>query len=346
MKTLLRPLEYLYLSGLMLIDWMRVLGLLRSKELSAPVVSIGNLTVGGTGKTPSAMRFAEEAVIRGFRPVILTRGYGGRAKGPLVVSKGKGPLIDASMAGDEAYLMARNLTGIPIIKCPDRYKGGCLANDLFQPDLYILDDGFQHHALKRNIDIVLIDGSKPFISERLLPAGRLREPLKKALGRADEVIITKTPPTKINDFKSDLLNFTNNTQVSVLKHKAVSIVNTAGDTQSVEKLSGRRVLAFSGIANPEYFRSMLVESGADVIKFISFSDHHRYGRSDMERIRAEAEAIVDAFIITTEKDLVKLSSEEGFWALRIKVEFEAEMLNRLFPRLSKLSRKSKLSANG
>jgi len=333
-NRLLQPFEYIYLAAITLIDGMRTSGLLRSRRLPAPVVSIGNITVGGTGKTPSAIRFAEEAVARGFRPAILTRGYGGSAKGPVVVSAGKGPVIDATMAGDEAYLMAKKLPGIPVIKCPDRYKGGSLANDLFQPDLYILDDGFQHRALERDIDIVLVDGSRPFTNERLLPAGRLREPIKKALERADEVIITKAPSKKINKLKSDIAILTNSSQVSELRHKAVSIANTSGNTKPIASLSGRRVLAFSGIANPLHFKSMLVALGADVIKFISFSDHYRYGRLDMKKIRAEAESSSPDFIVTTEKDLVKLPLEDEFWALQIKVEFEAEMLKRVFSRIS------------
>src|SRR4030066_541814 len=169
------------------------------KKLPFKVISIGNITVGGTGKPPATMAIAEEAKRRGFVPVILTRGYKGKIKGPCFVSKGEGPLLSEEDAGDEPIIMAEKLKGVPIVKGENRYDAGILAienlkseiSNLKSEILFILDDGFQHWKLFRDKDLLLIDGTNPFGNKRLLPVGPLREPLR-AIGRADIVVITKT----------------------------------------------------------------------------------------------------------------------------------------------------------
>ncbi|MBS1111922.1 MAG: lpxK, partial [Nitrospirae bacterium] len=158
---------------------LRIARLLKKpKTLPYKVISIGNITLGGTGKTPAVIALAEEAKRRGFQPCILTRGYKGKAKGPCFVTKGEEPLLDVSQAGDEAYLMSEALSGVVIIKCADRYEGGMFALNsqlltLNSQLIFILDDGFQHCQLNRDKDIVLIDATNPFDNGKLFPEGRL-----------------------------------------------------------------------------------------------------------------------------------------------------------------------------
>src|SRR3990172_6618152 len=175
----------------------------RQRRLPYRVISIGNLTTGGTGKTPATMALAEEAKKRGFRPVILTRGYRGKAKGPCFVTKGEGPLLALEDAGDEPFLMAERLSGIPIVKGGNRYEAGMFAvKELFGqspqlPDglLFLLDDGFQHRGLYRNKDVVLIDAGNPFGGGRLLPFGGFTEPIT-AIAHSNVLVLTKTGNTK------------------------------------------------------------------------------------------------------------------------------------------------------
>jgi tetraacyldisaccharide 4'-kinase len=181
----------------------------KPQRLPAKVISVGNLTLGGTGKTPAVIAIAEEAKKRGASPCILTRGYKGRSKGPCFIGRVQGSEVrghgekapcclplDPSICGDEPVLMAERLKDVPIVKCADRYQGGMFALTLQpsafgpQPPVFILDDGFQHWNLYRDIDILLIDASDPFGNEKLFPEGRLREPLR-SMKRAHVIVLTK-----------------------------------------------------------------------------------------------------------------------------------------------------------
>jgi tetraacyldisaccharide 4'-kinase len=191
----MHPFEFLYYLGS---SARKYYSLKYRRQLPRRVISIGNITTGGTGKTPATIALAEEAKRRFLFPVILTRGYRGKAKGPCFVSKGEGPLLSAEEAGDEPRLMAERLTGVPIVKGADRYEAGLFAlKELeaeswkHEPLVFILDDGFQHWRLQRDKDIVLVDALNPFGNGTLLPFGRLREPLH-SLERADIVVLSKS----------------------------------------------------------------------------------------------------------------------------------------------------------
>ncbi len=177
-------IEYLYYAGYFI---KKKNSLKKQRRLSHKVISVGNLTLGGTGKTPLVIALAQGAVKRGFKPCILTRGYKGKVKDPTFVSKGNGAIINISEAGDEPVLMAQRLRNIEIIKGKDRYEAGLLSK---KSDLFILDDGFQHWRLHRDVDIVLIDAVRGFGNKRLFPLGPLREPLS-ALKRGDIIVFTR-----------------------------------------------------------------------------------------------------------------------------------------------------------
>jgi len=217
------------------------------KKLPCKVISIGNITLGGTGKTPAVIALAQKARGNGFRPCILTRGYRGTAKGPCFVGIGDGPLLDENRAGDEAYLMALKLKGIPIIKGKDRYEAGIFAlNNLpgdSRPDLFILDDGFQHWGLCRDNDILLIDGTNPFGNGKLFPVGSLREPVN-GISRADMIVITKKDGSR--DLKTDgvleeIRKYNKKAPVFFAVHKPSRFITVNGDPFL---LNGQRAKSF------------------------------------------------------------------------------------------------------
>ena len=305
--------------------------------LPVKVISIGNITLGGTGKTPAVIRLAEEAVKRGVKPCILTRGYKGKVKSTCFVSKGDGPVLGVDEAGDEAYLMAGKLKGVPVVKGSNRYEAGLFAlNNLeIKPSLMILDDGFQHISLERDMDVVLIDGTKPFGNEKLFPEGRLREPLT-ALKRADFAIITKSDQAgkgALTDIKSILETINPDMPVFMSTHKPSALINILGDTKELDYIADKKVFAFAGIANTEYFESTIKSCGAEIAGFHQYRDHYLYSNKDLDRLNKEAAGLD---IITTEKDLVKLKDlniPDNIFALRIDFSVEQAFFDSIFRRI-------------
>jgi tetraacyldisaccharide 4'-kinase len=312
--------EYLYYLGL---SAKKFAALKNRKRLPCRVISIGNITLGGTGKTPAAIAVAEEAIKRGFRPVILTRGYRGTAQGPCFVTKGEKPLLTAAQAGDEPLLMAERLSGVPIVKGADRYEAGMFAlsalslqpsaselslsaspNPQSLPPILILDDGFQHWKLYRDRDIVLIDSGNPFGNRRLFPLGRLREPLT-GLSRADVIMITKTKREDAG-LIAEIRLYNKHAPVFFSDHRIVAVRSASGERKPPDCLQGRKVFCFCGLADPESFRNAVEVSGAEVAGMKAFRDHHRYCQQDVAEIVKEGSSSGASWIITTDKDMVKL----------------------------------------
>jgi len=331
LSAALSPVSLIYRAGLFFRNWGYQSGLLIKKRLPVPVISIGNLSLGGTGKTPCAIYLAAKARERGYSPAILTRGYGGQARGAVIVSDGVNLRLGPVMAGDEACLMGKRAAGVPVIKSPDRYAGGLLAIESFNSNIFILDDGFQHIRVERDVDIVLISASTDLHSERLFPAGQLREPLS-ALGRAHEIILTKSGQRDEERWKAELGHLGIEGRISFMTYEPAVLVDSAGNTWSLEKLVNRRVLAFSGIADPDHFERSLVDAGADVVESVRFGDHHGYVPGELETIRKKVVETGAEMIMTTEKDMVKLEgyNSDGILALRARVSLEDAALERIF----------------
>ncbi len=293
-------------------------GLLKSERCGIPVVSVGNVTFGGTGKTPMVITLVKDLIARGHRSAVLTRGYGRTGSEPLVLT---GPEIQASVteAGDEPLELAQRLPGVPIVVDADRVRGGRLAAEL-GADIAILDDGFQHLRLCRELDLVLLDAGDPWGGNRLPPRGRLREPVE-ALGRATAVIITKVDPAadqppqdivrRIAAIRSDLPVFA----VRLVPQR----VRTPDGWVDPMELRGRRVFAVAGLGRPEGFRTLLEFTGAEVVGHRWFADHHLYGPEDRAWIAREARSY-DALVVTTAKDSVKLDPFEGLWVVETAME--------------------------
>jgi len=313
-------LEYLYYLGL---SAKKFAALKNQKRLPHRVISIGNITLGGTGKTPAAIAVAEEAKKRGFRPVILTRGYKGTAQGPCFVTKGDKPLLTAAQAGDEPFLMAERLSGVPVVKGPDRYAAGLFAiralslqpsateqslSALPNPQppipIFILDDGFQHWKLYRDCDIVLIDARNPFGNRKLFPVGRLREPLA-GLSRADIIMITKAGREDAG-LIAEIRRYNNNAPVFFSDHRVVAVRSLIGEKNPPDFLRGKKVFCFCGLADPGSFRNTVTGTGADVTGMKAYRDHHRYCQEDVAEIVKECGSSGASWIVTTDKDMVKL----------------------------------------
>ncbi len=284
-------------------------GLLRQERLPCPVISVGNLTVGGTGKTPTVILLAALLRERGRRPAILSRGYGGSARAPVtVVSDGKGILAGWRESGDEPVLIARAVPGVPVLTGPRRILTGRVAVERFGADVLILDDAFQHRALFRDLDIVMLDAASPFGNGSLLPRGPLREP-PEALSRAHLLIRTGGAEGGEPLRGAPLL------PVFRGIHRPRGLVEAAtGHMGPLMELRGTRVCAFAGIGSPKAFRQSLTALGAEVVAFRAFPDHHPYRRSDLDDLRRQAGEYGARLIVTTEKDGIRLADFPDFLA--------------------------------
>ena len=314
---LARPLSPLY-SGLMLLRaWLYRQGILNSRRLTVPVVSIGNLTLGGTGKTPMVMAVVRLLLAMGRRPAVVSRGYHGQAKAEVnIVSNGHEILLDARQAGDEPYLLARSLPGVPIMTGVQRAEVARQAVARFGVDVIVLDDGFQHLALQRDIDLVLFKAPEFLGNAWVFPGGRLREPVT-ALGRTHGFILTDMH----EGHGEDAGRFSRFLQ-SRFPGRPVFSTTYEPDGLTVEE-SSRKFLAFCGLADPESFRATLAREGLIVVDFIAFSDHYAYSAQDMVDLVGRARRSGADALITTEKDLVKVKElfcELPVLALRIRFD--------------------------
>lgn len=292
------------------------IGLFKIRKLDCKVISIGNITIGGSGKTPMTIFLAEKLREKGKKVVILSRGYKGKIKDIGIVSDGKNILLSPDEAGDEPYLMAVKLKTVPVIVGRNRYKTGIYAIEKFNPDVIILDDGFQHIRLYRDMDILLIDGKRGFGNGYLFPIGVLREPLR-GLKRASFLMIKgKHSLSSLNSLTCPIISF---------NYKPKVIDSLFDDSiLNVNSLKRKKIVVLSGIADPKSFKDTLEKLGALVIKEIVFPDHYAYTHKDMQIIAREAEGT--DMVITTMKDAVKLKSfpieSLSIYALDIEVEIE------------------------
>jgi tetraacyldisaccharide 4'-kinase len=300
-------------------------GRLRTHRLPCVVISIGNLTVGGTGKTPLTSYVAALLRDSGYRSGVLSRGYrrrGGRA--PLLVSNGRTLLADAQSAGDEPYLIARDNPAVPVAVGADRVAAARLLLRAFSPEVLVLDDAFQHRKLARDLDLLLVDGRDPWGNGRMLPLGPLRESVA-SIARADVCVLTRSDGRIPDALASALARYNPGTAVIHCRLEPRGFVKTDGESIGPASLKGFSVYAFSGIARPERFEDDLRGLGVRIAGARRFPDHYRYRRRDLEAIVLEARRCSAEALATTEKDLVRIvEAPEGsppLYALAIRVTF-------------------------
>jgi len=281
-------------------------GLFKSRELPCKVISVGNMTLGGTGKTPLVIALARELQKRGINLGILSRGYKGmKERQGGIVSDGERVCLTPAEAGDEPFMLAQMLSGVPVLVGKKRYAMGIYAHERFGMDVLILDDGFQHLRIKRDVDIVLIDARRGFGNGRLFPRGPLREPLR-CLRRASMLLLTKAEPSQTLDEIEGVLRY-HAPAVPLYHSRYRSVFLLEASSRKMvppHMVCGKRAFAFAGIADPGYFVYLLKELGAEVVKEIHFPDHYNYELKDLMILREQG-ATVDLFV-TTEKDFVKL----------------------------------------
>lgn len=273
----------------------------RSRRLAQPVISVGNLVVGGSGKTPVVAALAQILLDAGERPAILSRGYGRRrsAEGVVVASDGVRVLEQTPQTGDEPQMLARALHGVPVVVSSDRYLAGRLAERQFGCTVHLLDDGFQHVQLAREIDLLLM--SRADLDEAVLPSGRLREPIEAA--RIADALL-------VDGVEEDAAVVSTAVGIDTVfrlarRYDEPRLVEPFGTPLQIT--AGRRVVAVAGIARPDRFFAALRAAGWDVARQIVFRDHHWYTRRDLESTqRAAADAKAD-LVVTTEKDAVRIS---------------------------------------
>lgn len=316
-------------------------GILRYHTLGCQVISVGNLTVGGTGKTPVVEIFARELQKAGRRVAILSRGYKStkaplgerilkkitfntRKNKPRIVSDGKRLLLDSAMGGDEPYMLATNLPDVAVLVDKDRVKSGRHAIKTFSCDTLILDDGFQYLSLKPRVQIVLVDKTNPFGNENVLPRGILREPVKN-IRRADFIFITKSDGTTCEELKDKIRRWNSHAEIVECRHCSRYLQNVFSDERhNLDFLKGLNITTLSGIASPDGFENSLEEFGAKILKRHRFADHHRYSQQEIINMINTAKRLNTDAIITTEKDAVRFPRIERFdvpvYYLRVDIE--------------------------
>ncbi|HMO51697.1 MAG TPA: tetraacyldisaccharide 4'-kinase [Kiritimatiellia bacterium] len=321
--------------------WLYRRGLWRPHTLGCQVISIGNLTVGGTGKTPIVEIFARTLQKSGRKVAILSRGYKKdelpwvervvnkltfreSKTPPRVVSDGERLLLDSSLAGDEPYMLASNLKDVVVVVDKDRVKAGRWAINKFGCDTLILDDGFQYLTLKHRLDIVLVDRTNPFGNWRMLPRGILREPVRN-IKRAGFIFITKSNGDGAGDIRKTLRQYNTEAEIVECRHCARYLKNVySDDLKPLEFLHDLKIAAISGIAQPKGFEDELIRLGAKVMYHKRYADHHRYTQQEvLDCINKGIQRGADV-VVTTEKDAVRFPWIERrdipVYYLRVEIE--------------------------
>jgi tetraacyldisaccharide 4'-kinase len=325
--------------------WLYRNRILRDHPLGCLVVVVGNLTVGGTGKTPVVEKFAAALRDRGRKVAILSRGYKSKAPPfwkkawygithtdeppPRIVSDGQRVLLDSEQAGDEPYMLAKNLPGVVVLVDKNRVKAGAFAIKKYGCDTLVLDDGFQYLPLKGRLNLLLVDKTNPFGNGSMLPRGILREPVKH-LRRANYIFLTKSNGQRDVELEALIERHKPGADVIECAHRPqylqrLDAAPGAADARKpLDWLKGRRVFAFSGIATPESFEKFLRDLGALLVGRERFLDHYRYTPDDLEELYDAAERERAECLVTTEKDAVRITEPGGsplpVYYLRLEID--------------------------
>ncbi len=320
--------------------WLYNVRILRDKTLGVQVIAVGNLTVGGTGKTPVVEKFARELRDAGRNVAILSRGYRSKPAPlhrqllnkilfredqtpPRVVSDGKSLLLDSEMAGDEPYMLASNLKDCVVLVDKDRVKSGRYAIEKFGCDTLLLDDGFQYwHLRGRRHDVVLIDRQQPFGNEHMLPRGTLREP-PSHLARAQTIFITKSDG-KTTELRERIRKLNSTAAIIECVHQPLYFEDVfTGERKGLELLQGKKVASLSGIAQPESFENSLVKLGGELVYAKRFADHHRFSQQEILNAINRSKKRQADIIVTTQKDAVRFPKIDRrdlpFYFMRVEI---------------------------
>ncbi len=325
-SSLLRPLlallSFLFLIVVKARHFLYEIGIFRSIKLRKPVISVGNITWGGTGKTPLTEAILNRFLKDGKRPALLTRGYG----------------------EDEDKVILQNFPGVNVLRGKNRRLNALKAQEHLSFDIFLMDDGFQHLSIKRDVDIVTINATDPIGNGFLIPAGILREPLD-SLRRADVLVITKSDlvdKERLSNIKSLILGVADDIDIFEAIHEPVCFHTVSHDKQPIDSLNGRRVCAISGLADNDSFFITLKRLNVPVVSRLAYMDHHKYLGADIDRItKVVKENNIDT-IVTTEKDWIKLKDMLDLPSLKevdllvLKIELKVKESEVFYRRLSTL----------
>ena len=321
-------LSFIYGSLVTIRNFFYETNILSTKSLNCKVISIGNITVGGSGKTPTVEYLSNLLQSKGHKVGIISRGYKRKSKSTLVVTDGKKKPESWEHIGDEPFLLAHKLENIPIVVGTSRYKAGSMMIEKFQPDVILIDDGFQHLSLHRDLDIVLVNSKDKRSDHKLIPSGKLREPISN-LTKADLIIITKSnihAPSnylinKIESFNRPTIY--NELQIdSLLQIKSNKIIK-------LDKIANKKVYLFSALGDNESFKKIMGYTDAKIVGHSKYPDHYHYTLDDLNDIEQKATKCNAEFLITTEKDLVKINLRNrkiDIYTVRMKMIFKPDKL--------------------
>ncbi len=287
-------------------NWCYDSGIFHSERIPVPVIAVGNITAGGTGKTPFVEYLLQRLLQRGKRIAVVSRGYKRSTRGTFIVSDGIKKYGSANQAGDEPMQLALKFPDVAVVVDENRVRGSFAAIQQSKPDVIILDDGFQHRAIERDCNILMIDGTISLSGMRMIPAGKRREPLS-SLRRADMTVVSRT--TISSDLKKLVSRYSSAPMASVRfrPKKLVEIVSHR--LCEFSEFQHQRCLTFCGIGNPESFAATLSETGLTSVEVMRFPDHHNYSIEDIHNIKHKALENEVSMIITTEKDAVRIAPE-------------------------------------
>ncbi|HPN74209.1 MAG TPA: tetraacyldisaccharide 4'-kinase [Candidatus Marinimicrobia bacterium] len=307
-------------------------------KVPVPVVAVGNITAGGTGKTPFVIALAKFLYEKGYRIAIISRGYRRKSRGTVIVSDGRQILTTPQQAGDEPFLMAGKLPGVVIAADTDRIAAAHTAIENFACNLIIADDAFQHRRLARDINIVLWDPKTPSWQKYFFPVGRLREPWH-GLKRADYLVFSKTDKI-IPEQRTFFEKFNPVITFFTAPLKIVGLRTLSAENVSINTVAGKNVLAFCGLGNHIQFETTTRQLNCGKVTFLRFPDHHHYTTTDLQKIIIKAEQMNCDYLVTTEKDAVNLPVNAGSLAipllvieieLKLSDEIKTAILQRLPP---------------
>ncbi|MCF8117882.1 MAG: tetraacyldisaccharide 4'-kinase [Desulfarculaceae bacterium] len=314
----------LYAAGAWLDQAPYDLGLRKQKRLPVPVVGVGNLAVGGTGKTPLVMAVVQALGELGLPAGVISRGYGRKESKPLLVSDGSEIMADAAAAGDEPVLLARRL-GVPVAVGARRHEAGRLLLERCGPRVLVGDDLFQHRELHRDLNLLALDAADPLAGGRLLPRGRLRE-TAGAMARADAVVLTRARDAEQGRVAAERRAWRlEGKPVLSCAHQITGMDDALGQGAGPEDWQGAAVLAFCGLAAPESFRAALSEAGLTVLELKSFGDHHRFTPAEVSRLWDRAQTLSARALVCSGKDAVRLPGDlppdAAIWSSRLDLRF-------------------------
>ncbi len=292
-------------------NWLFDRQLKKTHSVSIPVISVGNITAGGTGKTPMVSWLARRLTAENIRVTLISRGYGSREDRP----------------NDEALELSQKLPGVPHLQNPNRIQAARQAIDELDSQVIVLDDGFQHRRIGRDLDLVLVDATNPFGFGHLLPRGTLREPLA-ALRRADMIALTRVDLVQescLAELEKQLDTYAPGVPRFHIAYRPEKLINVSQDEKPINDLAGKSVAAFCGVGNAPAFRQTLGQCGCEIVDFRAFADHHPYSPDDIKSLKGWLQHLheIDA-VICTHKDLVKIPVDQlnkiPLWALTVQPE--------------------------